>query len=132
MCCAMALEEYKRRPGATVYAIRLDLEIDGFDYVKWGARQYCKRGDWILLNGADTYTVDSEVFARTYRHLAGVEYQKVGTVWAEQAVSAGRIETKEGSTGYDAGDYVVYNQPDRTDGYAVSRSRFEEMYESAR
>lgn len=128
----MALERYQRRPGATVHAICLDLETDGFDYVKWGARQHCTRGDWIVSNDGDTYTVDADVFQRTYESIGGVEYQKTGTVWAEQAMSAGRIETKEGSTGYEAGDYVVYNQPDRTDGYAVSRTKFEQMYEAVK
>ena len=50
---------------------------------------------------------------------------------AEAAASAGVIDTKEGSTGYEAGDYLVYNGPDRTDGYAVGREKFEEMYEPA-
>jgi hypothetical protein len=128
----MAFKEYKRRPGASVYAIRLDLETDGFDFVKWGARQHCKRGDWIVLNGDDTYTVDADVFTHTYERIGGVEYQKTGSVWAERALSAGRIETKEGSTGYEAGDYVVYNQPNRTDGYAVTSAKFEEMYEAVK
>jgi hypothetical protein len=128
----MALEQYQRRPGATVHAICLNLETDGFDYVKWGARQHCKRGDWIVSNGGDTYTVDADVFQHTYESIGGVEYQKTGTVWAEQATSPGRIETKEGSTNYDAGDYVVYNEPNRTDGYAVSRTKFERMYEAVK
>jgi hypothetical protein len=85
-----------------------------------------------VSNGDDTYTVDADVFSRTYEHVAGVEYQKIGTVWAERATSPGRIETNEGSTGYDAGDYVVYNQPDRTDGYAVGRIKFEQMYEAVK
>jgi hypothetical protein len=125
----MALLEYKRRPGAKVHAIRLDLETSGFEYVKWGSTQHCKKGDFIVLNADEVYTVDAETFANTYAATGPAEYEKVGTVWAEQAKSAGVIDTKEGKTRYEAGDYVVYNDREQTDGYAVSPAKFEKMYE---
>ena len=127
----MALRQYKRRPDTPVYAIKLDLATDGFDYVKWNERQHCKGGDWLVRNGDDTYTVDAEVFARTYECVGPVEYRKVGTVWAEQAKSDGSIPTKEGRTQYVAGDYLVYNDREQSDGYAVGREKFEAMYEEA-
>jgi hypothetical protein len=126
---SMALREYKRRAGSNVFAVRLDLDTEGFTYSKWGETQRCKRGDWIVLNGADTYTVDGDVFARTYQLVSGAEYRKAGTVWAQQAASAGSISTKEGATQYAQGDYVVYNDREQTDGYAMSRAKFEEFYE---
>src|SRR5688572_9605329 len=98
----MAFREYRRRPGATVYAIQLDLETDGFDYLKWNERQHCKRGDFIVRNGDDTYTVDADVFKSTYRKVGSIEYEKFGTVWADQATAAGTIATKEGATQYEA------------------------------
>lgn len=125
----MPLLEYKRRPGSTVYAIRLDLQTSGFDYVKWGEKQHCKPGDFIVLNGDEVYTVDADVFAETYAASGAAEYQKIGTVWAEQAKSAGAIDTKEGKTRYEAGDYIVYNDREQTDGYAMTRAKFEQMYE---
>jgi hypothetical protein len=127
----MAFREYRRRSGATVFALRLNLETDGFWYVKWGARQRCKQGDWLVQSGDDSYTVDADVFARTYERVADATYKKSGTVWAEQAAEAAAIDTKEGRTQYEAGDYVVYNDREKTDGYAVSRAKFEEMYEPA-
>jgi hypothetical protein len=39
------------------------------------------------------------------------------------------VRTKEGSTHYEAGDYLVYNQQDGGDAYAVSKRAFERMYE---
>lgn len=124
----MPLREYKRRPNV-VFAIRLDLETDGFEYTKWGGRQRCKQGDWIVWNDGDVYTVNADVFARTYRHVQDVRYEKVGTVWAQQATAPGSIVTKEGVTHYERGDYVVYNDREQTDGYAISRAKFEAMYE---
>lgn len=126
----MTLTEYKRRPGATVHAIRFAFDSDGFDYTQWGARQHCKAGDWIVQNGDDTYTVAAESFARTYEHVSGAEYRKVGRVWAEAQAEAGTIRTQEGSTDYRAGDFLVYNDRNREDGYAVERAKFEALYES--
>jgi hypothetical protein len=127
----VSLRHYKRRPGQTVYAIQLDLVTDGFDYTKWGEAQHCKAGDWIVRNGDDTYTVDAKVFSRTYEQVGPIEYRKTGSVWAEQAAKPGSIATKEGRTQYEAGDYLVYNDREQKDGYAVTRAKFEAMYEDA-
>jgi len=127
----MMLLEYKRRVETTVVAVRLNLDTPGFEYTKWGGTQHCKPGDWIVQNGDDTYTVDADVFARTYRSVAKGEYEKFSTVWAERAESAGTIATKEGRTKYQAGDYVVYNDQERKDGWAIARETFEKTYERA-
>lgn len=58
---------YRKKAYHPVVAVRLDLDTEGFSFRKWGAVQHCKRGDWIVSNDGDTYTVDGEVFARTYR-----------------------------------------------------------------
>ena len=47
----------------------------------------------------------------------------------QRAGSAGSIKTKEGETHYLAGDYLVYNNPDHSDGYAVSAEKFDAIYE---
>jgi hypothetical protein len=91
--------------------------------------QTCKPGDWLVNNNGDTYTVDRDVFARTYRQTAPGTYVKVSPIWAEVATTAGEVRTKEGATHYKPGDYLVYNEPDGGDGYAVSRENFERMYE---
>jgi hypothetical protein len=41
------------------------------------------------------------------------------------------VNTKEGATAYRAGDYLVSNNRDGSDGYAVSARKFEEMYTPA-
>lgn len=124
-------QKYVRRSSEAVVAVRLALETDGFTYRKWGATQTCKPGDWIVNNGGDVYTVDHESFARTYREVGAGTYVKTTPVWAEAATEAGRVRTKEGETHYVAGDYLVFNEEAGADGYAVSKARFEEMYERA-
>jgi hypothetical protein len=59
-------KRYRRKPGAEVTAVRLDLETEGFRYFKWGAWQQCQAGDWVVCNRGDTYTVTADSFAATY------------------------------------------------------------------
>jgi len=121
--------KYIKRPTEFVTAVQVDLDLEGFTYRKWGGTQRCSRGDWIVDNHGDVYTVAGESFARTYRQTGPGTYVKTAPVWAETATIAGEIATKEGSTHFDVGDYLVYNEPGGRDGYAVSKGEFERMYE---
>ena len=121
--------KYRKREKQLVYAVRLDLETDGFTYRKWGGTQRCEKGDWVVDNGGDVYTVNSDTFARTYRHVDQGAYEKFAPVWAAPADAAGSIRTKEGTTDYQVGDYLVSNNDDGSDAWAVGRVKFEEMYE---
>lgn len=103
--------------------------MDGFVYQKWGAEQRCKRGDWLVDNDGDVYTVDGDVFERTYRKLSPGVYVKSTPIWAEVAESPGAVDTKEGKSHYEAGDYVVSNNEDGSDAYCISAEKFEAMYE---
>jgi len=123
------LREYRRKEETTVTAVRLDLETEGFTYEKWGGTQHCKPGDWLVNNQGDTYTIDAVTFERTYRMVSPGVYAKHANVWAEQAVESGAIRTKEGSTEYKPGDYLVYNSPGRKDGYAMSGEKFRSLYQ---
>lgn len=124
-----ARRKYVKRTATLVVAVQLDLQTAGFTYWKWGGEQTCKPGDWIVNNGGDIYTVDGETFARTYRAASPGLYRKVAPVWAEVADRDGAIETKEGLTHYKAGDYLVFNDEQGRDGYAVKAPSFEAMYE---
>jgi len=123
------MQEYRRREVAVVTAVQVGLDFDGFTYRKWGGVQRCKRGDWLVDNQGDVYTVDGDVFARTYRRVSPGVYAKHGSVWARRADQAGVIRTKEGSTEYAEGDYLVYNNRDGTDGYAMTAETFRRLYE---
>jgi hypothetical protein len=122
-------KRFRRRPGQPVEAVQLNLDMDGFVYRKWGDVQRCKAKDWVVNNKGDVYTVDAKSFARTYTAAGQGTYVKTGKVWAEQAGSAGRVATKEGSTGYEVGDWLVSNEEDGSDAYAVSAKKFKESYE---
>jgi hypothetical protein len=122
-------QAYIKRTGEFVGAVQLDLDTAGFSYQKWGSRQTCKAGDWLVNNDGDTYTVDRDTFARTYQATGPGTYVKTTPVWAEIAAAPGEVTTREGTTRYEAGDYVVYNERDGGDGYAISPAAFERMYQ---
>jgi hypothetical protein len=122
-------KRYRKKPNQFVIAIRLDLETEGFTYQKWGAEQRCKRGDWLVDNEGDIYTIDSEVFARTYRKVDTGKYVKTTPIWAEVASESGSVTTEEGKSHYKAGDYLVSNNEDGTDAYCISAAKFKAMYE---
>ena len=119
---------YVRRPDRPVAAVRLALDTTGLVYRKWGGRQRAKKGDWIVDNDGDVYTVDAATFARTYRRTGVGAYVKKTPVWALRAAKGGRVKTKEGSTRYRAGDYLVSNNRDGTDAYAISAKKFKDLY----
>jgi hypothetical protein len=124
------LQEYKRKTRTTITAVKLDLDTEGFSYQKWGGTQRCKRGDWLVNNQGDTYTIDAETFDRTYRIASPGVYEKASSVWAEKTDKPGTIHTKEGTTDYKAGDYLVFNDPDNKDGYAMAAETFNSLYEA--
>src|SRR5215813_13082762 len=120
--------KYVKRRTEFVIAVQLNLDTTGFTYRKWGGRQKCKPGDWLVNNEGDTYTVDRKTFARTYAKTGPGKYIKTKPVWAEVAKTHGKVRTKEGLTHYEPGDYLIYNQRDGGDPYAVSKPEFERMY----
>lgn len=124
-----ARRRYRQKPDQFVVAVPLRLDTDGFIYRKWGAEQRCKPGDWIVDNDGEFYTVDAEVFAATYREVRRGAFHKVTPVWAELAQDAGHVQTKEGLTHYDKGDYLVSNNEDGSDAYAISAGTFAARYE---
>ncbi len=125
----MSAQRFRRRPGQAVAAVQMKLDTDGLRYRKWGHEQLAKAGDWLVDNDGDVYTVDAESFARTYREVARGAYVKSAPVWAERATAAGSVATKEGSTAYAAGDWLVSNAEDGSDAYAVTAGKFETLYE---
>lgn len=120
---------YRRRPDQYVVAVQLNLDSDGLRYRKWGHDQQAKPGDWLVDADGDTYTVDAESFAATYRPLHRGAWLKTAPVWAEQATQAGSVATKEGRTQYAAGDWMVSNNEDGSDAYAIGQAKFDTLYE---
>ncbi|AKH21031.1 hypothetical protein [Sedimenticola thiotaurini] len=123
------LRRYHRRPDQAITAIQLALESDGLRYHKWGAEQFAAPGDWLVDNNGDIYTVAADVFARTYRQVSPGRFIKATPVWARRATRPGALPTREGESHFAAGDYLVFNQPDATDGYCMTAEQFHALYE---
>ena len=122
-------KKYKKKADSFVVAVQLNLDTDGFTYEKWGAEQRCKKGDWLVDNDGSIYTIDEEVFAKTYHKKSPGIYVKKTSIWAEVATESGVVKTKEGASHYEAGDYLVYNNEDGSDAYCMSAEKFASMYE---
>jgi hypothetical protein len=82
--------KYKKKPTSFITAVQLDLDTEGFAYNKWGSQQHCKRGDWVVDNDGDKYTVSEEAFAKTYEFVSPGVYTKSTPVWAEVADKPGK------------------------------------------
>ena len=95
-------QQYRKKPSSFITAVQLDLTTSGFTYEKWGATQTFKPGDWLVNNNGDTYSVDRQVFARTYSQVSPGVYFKSTPVWAFPADKAGSVKTREGETNYKA------------------------------
>jgi hypothetical protein len=124
--------KYMKKSTSFVTAVQLDLDTEGLKYKKWGGEQIAKRGDWLVDNNGDKYTVSQESFAITYRFVSPGVYVKSVPVWAEVAERPGKVKTQEGETAYEPGDYLVFNNQDGTDAYAMDKEHFSSMYELAR
>ena len=123
--------KYMKKSTSFVTAVQLDLDTKGFTYNKWGGKQVAKRGDWLVDNDGDKYTVSRDSFAETYKLVSPGVYVKSAPVWAEVAEKAGKVKTQEGETAYKPGDYLVSNNEDGTDAYAIDKEKFVSMYELA-
>ena len=125
----MKPQRYIKKPDKPVHAIQIKLDTNGFTYKKWGDRQTCKSGDWLVNNGGDIYTIDQQVFSDTYRQIAPATFQKIAPVWARRADEDGSVKTKEGRSHYRAGDFIVANHEDGSDAWCMSVDKFQDMYE---
>jgi hypothetical protein len=120
-------QKYLKRTPVT--AVQINLETAGFTYEKWGSAQRCSAGDWLVNSGSDTYTVQRDSFEKTYKKLDTGQYRKTTPVCAEVATESGQVRTKEGLTRYEPGDYLVSNDEQGHDQYAISKKVFHETYE---
>ena len=122
-------QRYRKKVDSFIIAVQLNLETEGFTYHKWGAQQQCKKDDWLVNSAGETYTVDAETFAKSYRMTTPGIYTKSTPVWAEKATHDGSVFTKEGESHYRSGDYIVSNDDEGSDRYCMPAARFEAIYE---
>ena len=120
---------YRKRKNTAVTAVQIELDTEGFSYIKWGGQQQCRRGDWLINSDNGCYTVSDSSFKRTYREESPGRYVKHTLVRATKASVSGKISTQEGETAYSAGDYLIDNSDDGSDRYAIREQTFHELYE---
>jgi hypothetical protein len=94
-----------------------------------GGEQRCQSKNWLVDNDGDVYIVDRDTFARIYIKVAQGYYLKTSPVWAERVSAIGSVRTQEGMTHYQTGDYLVSNNPEGKDRYAIASDRFLGTYE---
>lgn len=123
------LKRYRKKSEKVVEAMPLALPDCRVQYEQWGGSQQAKEGDWLVKHDDEYYTVESETFAKTYQHIRANHYKKIGKVWAKIANDSGTVVTKEGKTQYKEGDILVYNNKNKTDGYAMNVETFNNNYE---
>ncbi len=123
-----ALKRYRRREMTTVTAVQIALETDGFTYRKWGEEQVARAGDWLVNNNGNVYTVDGKEFGRSYIHVRDGVYEKTAPVWAETALSDGKVRSTSGFTSFRMGDFIVYSDETKADGWAMSAKEFTRLY----
>lgn len=111
-----------------ITAVQLKFSKAELAYEKWGGPQHAKEGDWLVDNQGEVYTIEAESFEKTYEAIGEGRFIKFAPIWAEQATSANSIVTKEGESFYSAGDYIIYNNEDGTDGYCITADLFKELY----
>ena len=63
---------YRKKGSATICAVQLNLDTDGFSYEKWGGEQRCKSGDWLVDNAdeSDAYAVGKAAFNKLYEPIS--------------------------------------------------------------
>ena len=123
------MNRYRKRENKIVTGVQLNLDTEGLTYFKWGSQQRCKAGDWLVDNDGDCYTISADSFSKTYEKVAPGQFVKVALIWAHKVSESGRVKTREGYTEYEPGDYIVSNDQEGSDSYAVSKAKFEAMYE---
>ena len=120
---------YRKKSEFYVTAVQIDMELESFNYTKWGGKQSCKAGDWLVNNNGEVYTVEKNYFAIHYQQVSPGVFNKIGQVWAEEASEDGILNTIEGKSEYSTGDYLVFDRKKGGQGYPVKKAQFELMYE---
>lgn len=132
------IDSYEAPEGYAVYfpryveftAIPLDLDDLVFTFNKWGAVNKAKTNDLLVRKNGESYIIDRISFEDTCEPVSHSpdRYVKTSPILARQMNEDGIILTKEGRTNYTAGQFLCYNRPDLTDGWAQKASNIENNY----
>jgi hypothetical protein len=89
-----------------------------------------RAGDYQVRDGdGRAWSVDREIFARSYEHLAGNRWRRTGTVFAQPAVPGELVVTLEGPGTAEEGDWVIRGAAGEQ--WLISAEHFAANYERA-
>jgi hypothetical protein len=74
-----------------------------------GDRLSARAGDWWVIDGDERWSVASDVFTTTYEAVGGEHFRKKATVKAVQLDRAFAVDTLEGLSTGEPGDWLVRN-----------------------
>jgi hypothetical protein len=84
------------------------LESDWRWQTKTGEWLQARVGDYQVSNGTgEAWTVEPEIFVRSYEHIQGDRYRRIGEVFAQPAVPGELVISLEGPATAAAGDWVI-------------------------
>jgi hypothetical protein len=84
------------------------LESDWRWQTKTGEWLQARAGDYQVSNGTgEAWSVEPEIFARSYEHVQGDRYRRIGEVFAQPAVPGELVISLEGPATASAGDWVI-------------------------
>ena len=84
------------------------LESDWRWQTRSGEWLQARAGDYQIRNGSgETWSVDREIFTRSYEHVAGDRWRRTGEVFAQPAVPGELVVSLEGPDTAGEGDWVI-------------------------
>lgn len=93
-----------------------------------GETMQARAGDWRVTNDEGrTWSVDPDIFLRTYRQLAGDRWRRTGDVRARPAAPGEVVESLEGRQTAKTGDWVIEGA--QGERWVTSARHFEANYE---
>lgn len=106
------VHEYKPKY-IEVTGIQLRMPIT---YELWGDTQKAKAGDWLVEKGTDTYTIEEQEFSGSYSPVSGTiaRYYKSEHIEAVEARVGGWVDTLEGRSCFEAGDFIACSPTGKT------------------
>ena len=105
-----------------------ELQSDWRWQTRTGDWLQARAGDYQVRNGTgEAWSVDPEIFTRSYEHVAGDRWRRTGEVFAQPAVPGELVVSMEGPETAGEGDWVIKGAAGEQ--WLTSAEHFAENYE---
>lgn len=91
-----------------------------------GDTMTAEAGDWLIVDDQDIWSITYEALHRTYRHVEGDRWERIGQVWARAALPGETVSTAEGRATALTGHRVVRDEAGNE--WLVPTDRFASSY----